>query len=266
MTISKIWGISFSPTGTSRKVVDGIVFAFSGVKHQSIDLTYPGKFETKSFTPEDLVVIGVPVYAGRVAPLAVERLKSIKGSMTPAVIVVLYGNREYEDALIELRDLAVAASFIPAAASAFIGEHSFSSAQLPIAPGRPDSADLDSASSFGKKIFDKIGKVEDCSSFPILSLPGNIPYKESTGSPPVTPKVDQTLCTHCGMCVESCPGAAITIADELTMDVERCIFCCACMKICPEDAVTIAARPLLEKRQWLHGNCAERKEPEFFFH
>jgi ferredoxin len=265
MNISKIWGISFSPTGTSKKVVDGIVSAFSGVKHQSIDLTYPGKFKTGTFTPEDLVVIGVPVYAGRVAPLAVERLKSIKGSMTPAVIVVLFGNREYEDALIELRDIAVGASFIPVAASAFIGEHSFSCDHLPIAPGRPDSADLESASSFGQKIFNEIGKVEDCSSFPILPVPGNIPYKESMGSPAVTPNVDQALCTHCSMCVETCPGAAITITDELTMDAERCIFCCACIKICPEDAVTIAARPLLEKRQWLHGNCAERKEPEFYF-
>ena len=265
MTISKIWGISFSPTGTSKKIVGGIASGISAVGRDSIDLTYPGKFETRTFTQDDLVVVGVPVYAGRVAPLAVDRLKSIKGCMTPAVLAVLYGNREYEDALIELRDIAVAASFIPVAASAFIGEHSFSSNQIPIAPGRPDSSDLEAASSFGRKIFDKIGKVEDCSSFPILPVPGNIPYKESTGSPPVTPKVDQALCTHCGMCVETCPGAAITITDELTMDAECCIFCCACIKICPEDAVTIAARPLLEKRQWLHGNCAERKEPEFYF-
>ena len=265
MNISKIWDVSFSPTKTSKKIVHAIASGISGVERDSLDLTYPDKIETRTFTPEELVVIGVPVYAGRVAPLAVQRLKAIKGSTTPAVLVVLYGNREYEDALIELRDIAEAASFLPVAASAFIGEHSFSSSQMPIAPGRPDSVDLASAASFGRKVFKEIGQLQDFSSLSKLQVPGNIPYKESTGPLPITPKVNQTACTHCGLCIPTCPGGAITIDNDLIMDAERCIFCCACIKTCPENAVSIDAPPLQEKRLWLHENCAERKEPELYF-
>lgn len=265
MDISKIWEVSFSPTKTSKKVVGTIASGIPGVERDSLDLTYPGKMKTKTFTPEELVVIGVPVYAGRVAPLAVQRLKAIKGNKTPAVLVVLYGNREYEDALIELREIAVTASFLPVAASAFIGEHSFSSSQMPIAPGRPDSVDLASAAFFGRKVFKEIGQLQDFSSLSKLQVPGNIPYKESTGPLPITPKVNQTACTHCAMCIPTCPGGAITIDNDLIIDVERCIFCCACIKTCPEDALSIDAPPLQGKRLWLHENCAERKEPELYF-
>ena len=84
MNISKVWGISFSPTKTSKKVVDAITSGISGVEHNSLDPTYPGNVETRTFKPEELVVIGIPVYAGRLAPLAGQRLKAITGNMTPA--------------------------------------------------------------------------------------------------------------------------------------------------------------------------------------
>ena len=46
------------------------------------------------------------VYAGRVPALAVERLKGIKTSGVKCVIVAVYGNRAYEDALVEMQDVA----------------------------------------------------------------------------------------------------------------------------------------------------------------
>lgn len=48
----------------------------------------------------------MPVYAGRVPALAVERLKGIKTSGVKCVIVAVYGNRAYEDALVEMQDVA----------------------------------------------------------------------------------------------------------------------------------------------------------------
>ena len=48
----------------------------------------------------------MPVYAGRVPALAVERLKGIKTSGVKCVIVAVYGNRAYEDALVEMQDIA----------------------------------------------------------------------------------------------------------------------------------------------------------------
>ncbi len=266
MNINKVWTVSFSPTGTSRKIVAAIAASFSGIACSSLDLTYPQDDVKKTFKTDELVVIGVPVYAGRVAPLAVSRLQGMKGSSTPAVLVVLYGNRDYEDALLELRDLAAAASFIPVAASAFIGEHSFSARHLPIAEGRPDRDDLLSAASFGTGVFERITSLEDPGAFPLLQVPGKTPYKERAGSPPVTPSVDAAVCTLCGLCIDTCPGGAIATGDDgLSMDVVRCIFCCACIRVCPEEAISIGALPLVEKRQWLHENCAERKEPELYF-
>ena len=264
MKIRKIWAISYSPTGTSKKIVKTIAAGFPDIECGSLDLTVSGEISQKRFDSDELVLISVPVYAGRVAPLAAERMQALLGNQTPAVLVVLYGNRAYEDALIELRDLAAKASFLPVAAAAFIGEHSFSGSDQPIAAGRPDAADLDRAKSFSQKITDAMTQRQSPADIEKLYVPGNVPYKEGVGPIPVTPKVDQSICTSCGLCVSSCPNGAIAIDGEVSMDVERCTFCCACIKNCPENAVAITAPPLLEKRQWLFDNCGERKEPEFY--
>jgi ferredoxin len=265
MNLGKVWTIFFSPTGTSKKIATAIASSFSGIERSSIDLTYPGTAVKRSFKADELVVIGVPVYAGRVAPLAARRLRGMEGNGAPAVLVVLYGNREYEDALIELRDIAAAASFIPVAASAFIGEHSFSDRRTPIAQGRPDQADLTAAASFGSRICKQITVLQGLSPRALLQVPGNTPYRVGMESPPVTPKVDTVACTLCGLCIAACPGGAIAMDDGLSMDVERCIFCCSCIRTCPEEAVSIGAPPLLERQQWLHESCAQRKEPELYF-
>lgn len=264
MDISKVWTVSFSPTGTSKKIAEAIASGISGVECNSLDLTYSGEDGKKTFQPDELVVIAVPVYAGRVAPLAVERLKGLRGNNTPAVVVVLYGNREYEDALVELRDLAEEASFCPVGASAFIGEHSFSSALKPIAEGRPDSEDLAAAAAFGGSVGEKIHETQAITGLTPLQVPGNVPYKEIIGPLPFTPKVDEAQCTLCGVCFDTCPSGAIVIDETVAMDVDLCIFCCACIKNCPENAVGIDAAPIQEKRQWLHENYAIRKEPELF--
>lgn len=264
MDISQTWAISFSPTKTSQKVVESIASAISSDK-MVFDLTRSATHAPKTFGPDELVVIGVPVYAGRVAPLAVERLQLMTGSNTPAVVVVLYGNREYEDALIELRDIVKTQNFIPVAGAAFIGEHSFSTATMPIGEDRPDEEDLAKAVSFGRTVIEKIKALQNSSMASELEVPGNYPYKEGMGSLPFTPKVDQEECTLCGVCMETCPGDAITLEDNVIMDAQKCIFCCACIKNCPENAVSIDAPPMLEKRQWLHENYSERKEPELYY-
>lgn len=61
----------------------------------------------------ELCVIAVPVYGGRVAATALQRLQRLKGNGSPAILVVVYGNRDYEDALLELRDTAVQLGFVP---------------------------------------------------------------------------------------------------------------------------------------------------------
>jgi ferredoxin len=264
MRIKKVWAVFFSPTGTSKTIVEAIASKVAADEHETIDLTHSETTE-KCFEEDELVVMGVPVYAGRVAPLAKKRLNALQGGNTPAVVVVLYGNREYEDALLELKDLAMAASFTPIAGAAFVGMHSFSNNKVPIAPGRPDDDDLLRARVLAGEIIKKLGNLRERAAQPDLIVPGNSPYKESPGPMPVTPEVDADKCTGCGICVPTCPDAAISLEEGSPVrDVERCIFCCACIRACPEQALFIDAPAVQEKRKWLHDNYARRKEPELF--
>jgi ferredoxin len=264
MKIDKIRTISFSPTGNSKRVVEAIVSAIPGIPVEHMDRTSPDAVSSLQCGPQDLVVIGVPVYAGRVAPLAVRRLQDISGDKTPAVIVVTYGNREFEDALIELKDLAEHAGFLPIAAGAFIGEHSFSGPETPIAAGRPDSQDLTAAKAFGEKISKKLSDIEDWQDNCCLEVPGNRPYKDGMGKLPFTPLLLADQCTQCELCIAACPTGAISFGSQIQIDQNLCIFCCSCIKTCPENALVIDAPPLQQKRQSLYEQCSKRKEPQIY--
>ena len=96
----------FSPTGTTRKVLESIAKGITDRIVEHIDLTMPenGQKPVPPFKDE-IVLIGVPVYGGRVPVEAIKRLQRITANKTLAIPVVVYGNREFEDALLELKNL-----------------------------------------------------------------------------------------------------------------------------------------------------------------
>lgn len=249
--------VFFSPTHTTGKVVKAIGSGIGFPRREYVDLTL--EIEGKERVLSDrLTVIGAPVYAGRVAPLAVERLKRIKGDGCPAVLVVVYGNRDYEDALVELYDLAVEAGFRPFAAAAFVGEHSYSRKGMPIAEGRPDETDLNVAKDFGRKCLEKLQR-PDC--FEPFFIKGNRPYRTVGPSTPQAPVCNEK-CFGCGECIPVCPTAAISQdADgKIVTDVAKCIKCCACVKVCPNEA-RIFDTPYTAM---LHANFSTPRQPEMF--
>lgn len=267
MVINPVRLLFFSPTGTTRKVLGAISEGLGVDKPKHIDLTWPGTRTGRGRKIQGgLTIIGVPVYTGRVALEAVRGLQRFKAKDAPGVIVVVYGNREYEDALLELQNIAIEAGFTPIAGAVFIGEHSFSTEGIPIAQGRPDAGDLDRAKSFGTMVQKKISNMESLRNMPPLAVPGNFPYRERGPARNTSPSTSDALCIRCGKCAEVCPVATITLKkDGLITDKEKCTLCCACVKNCPSGARRLED-PLLTQfiREKLSAMCSNRKEPEFY--
>ena len=273
MKIKDVVCIYFSPTGTTEKIVKGIANGLQAEKIEMIDCTKrAGRRNYDRTFKNQLVIIGVPVYYGRVPEEIEPFLRNLEAERTPAILVAVYGNRHYDDALKELYDIAVDRGFLPIAGGVFIAEHSYSSSDQPIAHDRPDASDLSKAEEFGAKIREKLIRSDSLDSMDHISVPGNAPYIEPTNlimlkelrkSIPLTPETDMELCTQCNICVEACPTEAIDQDDVSVVDRWKCMICNACIKICPEGAKTLAnelAAPISE----LYKACQERKEPEWF--
>lgn len=267
MNINSAKLIYFSPTQTTRKVIEGISQGLQVVNVEHVDLTLPdAEMQKLPVFYENLALIGSPVYSGRLPTVVISRLRELKGNGAPAVIVVVYGNRAYEDALTELRDVALEAGFKPIAAGAFIGEHSFSTNYTPIAVGRPDLEDLWKAKAFGKMIHEKMTNMRALDEMRPLQILGNFPYKELRMLSDISPAIQEILCTRCMKCTSVCPTAAINVADPTLIDKGSCIRCCACVKICPAGAKTMDDPRIKQAAEHLSANCSHRKEPETYLY
>lgn len=253
--------IYFSPTSTTRIILEEIAKGLGNKVSSVVDITRPEMRNQKApGFKNDVVLIGAPVYAGRVAKDAADYFKTINGSGSLAILVVLYGNREFEDALLELKNIAVDRGFLPVAAGAFIGEHSFSNDEVAIARNRPDEDDLEKAFLFGKKLADGLSTIDNPKDIIPVQVPGNFPYREGMGGSAAFIDVTEA-CDDCGICVTACPKNAIDESDNYSTIDENCIFCCACIKACPQQARILKDGPIKDKAKWLSENCAERKEP-----
>jgi ferredoxin len=264
MTHKKITVVYFSPTATTKTVLDAIAKG-TGYEVDSYDITL---FQAREKIPHkldtSLILFGAPVYSGRVPKVAAECFKQLSASGIAAVPVVVYGNREYEDALLELKDICIQCGGVPVAAGAFIGEHSFSTPPAPIAPGRPDEKDLALAVEFGQKIGRLMESIEQEKPDVKISVPGNFPYKKPAVNSGV-PFIDVTDdCTACGTCVTVCPVDAIDKEEGYCTLDDVCVHCCACIKTCPESARIMKDGPFKEIAARLNQTCGVRKEPETF--
>ena len=266
MDIKTLNLIYFSPTRSTKKVVETIAQGITTDHVRHIDLTLDSSSpEAELKIPAtELSVIGIPVYSGRIPNAALNRLKKIRSYGSPAIIVVVYGNISFEDSLLELQNVTSDAGFRPVSAAAFIAEHSFSTAEKPIAKDRPDKDDMNKAVSFGRNAYEKIRSAHNWNEISGIAVPGKYPYKEKTIKPPVSPETLEEKCQGCGTCVGICPVHVIDQGDTITTDKAGCILCHSCIKNCPAGA-RVMDNPFVEavvERLFTLGKTY--KEPEIF--
>lgn len=236
----------FSPTGTSRRVAEAVGRGLKAKQTIVCDATHDAAaFEAAQ---SDIAVFAVPVYGGHAAPEALKRLGAVRGAGTPAVVIVLYGNRAYDAAARELAAFVTERGFVPVAAAAFVGEHSYSTARWPIASGRPDDTDCAEAEAFGREVAAKVA--EGIRGVDVQRLPSVrsgvratwrfirfvVGYRCRRNEHPAAVETAAERCTHCGRCAALCPMGAIAAGSEERTDAARCIRCCACVKGCPTGA------------------------------
>lgn len=271
----KIYNIFFSPTGTSEKIAGAVAREISSALNIAIDNVNVTTASHDDIVAgeDDIVVLAAPVYGGHMAPIAKSRMGMISGRGTNCILIAVYGNRAFEQALVDMSDFAGAHGLKPVAAGAFVGEHSYSTPLTPIAVGRPDDNDMKAAAEFGRRIAHAISgdptRKVDVTAVRDIATPEQslanfkefvMDYSARQKSSPVrlVPEVDVDVCPRCGVCVTVCPTCAIA-DDCVTTDAAKCIKCCACVKHCPEEARSLHSpfAPVLSV------NFSRRKEPVF---
>jgi len=254
----KVQVLFFSPTKTTEQVVTTLSHQFNK-PIRKINVTSKAKREKSyQFNPTNLAIIGVPVYAGRIPKIMETYFKTLEGNNTPTVIIALYGNRDYDDALLEMRNLLNEQNFNVIAAGAFIGQHPYTNK---VGSNRPDSKDLEVVMTFAKDILEKLRGQE---SNQLLHVKGNKPYRQRKKGETFAP-VTSSMCIHCGLCATDCPVQVIDYDDVSQIDAENCIHCCRCIQICPTQAKKFEHPFIKGLVNQLIDNCGDvRKEPELF--
>lgn len=272
MILNQIYSLYFSPTGGTKTVIDSLANTLAGLLNlpvHSIDLTrLENRQKEYHFTNDALVIIGTPVYAGRLPNKILPDLKKcITGTgQTPVIPVCVYGNRNYDEALRELLFLLEENGCIPVAAASMISQHAFSDT---LAKGRPDIQDLQKLTSFSKNIAKLLQNDTTAVAINYDRTTPLAPYYTplKTDLTPARflkakPLTDLKKCSHCGLCAGKCPMNSISKEDVANV-TGVCIKCQACIKICPTHAKYFVDEDFLSHVEMLETTYSKRKEPTF---
>lgn len=256
-----VYAVYFSPTGNSEKSALSVAEEF-GEKVNKIDLTVvKNEIEKKEFGIGDLVIFSAPVYGGKILKEAKERFKkAVHGDATPCIIIATYGNRHYDNALMEMSDLAISLGFIPVGYAALVGRHTFGEIEV----NRPNASDLEENKAFAVKVKEKLSHYD----FSIPIIPGDPEYekieKGGTGGK-FRPLTDKNSCVDCKMCASNCPMQAIDYDDVSKINNDLCISCFRCIRKCPTGAKNMNEENYLNFAKDFTAKLSESRPNEYFY-
>lgn len=247
-----IYELVFSATGRTEAVMEHITGQFPGEKIR-VDLSSPGLDGSDIvFSREDLCVVAVSVFEGRLPLPALRGLRRLQGNGASAVLLTVFGNRAVDDCLVELEDALRQQGFLPCAAAEAVAQHSI---LTQVCPDRPDAQDIRQLEGFGKTIW--AGWQENRLSGQ-LTLPGNRPYGQMSGIS-FKPK-GNSRCTGCGLCAAGCPMEAIPKENPRLTNRDACITCMRCVSICPQSARDFP-KPLVSFFHFLMRDRFRQRKP-----
>lgn len=258
MQYTGVESIFFSATGTTKTVVEGICKELAG-PCTAHDLLQRPLAQPLRLPASTLALVAMPVFSGRIPPYAMQSLAKVTGNQTPVIAVVVYGNRDYDDALLELKITLEGNGFIVVGAAAFIARHSIFSK---VASDRPDAADMHIITDFARQCAQKLEKYSDIEQVQRVQVPGNTPYKEAK-APALKPCNDDS-CILCGACADICPAQAITVGATYRKDDAQCFSCAACITVCPVSSQAFRGPEYDAFSTMFFEKFNPRKEPELF--
>ena len=249
----KFYNIFFSPTGGTKKVAD-IVAKGTKLYTKEIDLIKePDKLMKVRFEKEDLCLVAVPSYGGRIPSVVTDMFRNARVNGTKAILVAVFGNRAIDDTLLELQDVLEASGFVCIAGMEAVAEHSL---MHQFGTGRPDQQDEKELLEFAVKIMQS----DETQRTP--KFPGNRPYREY-GGVPLKPAANGK-CTSCGLCAKECPAGAIPLNTPKLTDKDKCISCMHCVAVCPKKARNYSKLVSFIAGRKMKKVCSGRKENKLY--